>query len=516
MTGITNLPEEVLVLIGTHLDNKNIMAAIQTCRLLHNTLCHLLWRQLNLPLRNGELLLSAAKLKENAHKVHCLTYHHPPPQEHCSIRFPNVYYLKFDYNSGKICRVRSSRAIPEHDDRDHCLLIKSNPQVRDLTIRNLKSPPSVSFWDTVITYLRRPRRLEFRCFTNIPKDSLESFWRACSLFEELDLKLGDSSYRDILMTRPSLRLRRLSLEVGDCQPPSNTWNFDLKDCLLWIRNAASLEALVVHVYRRHKFPTDVFIEELSKKAWPHLESVRLKNVSESDDVWANIIQLLPPLKVFQIISRLFEEQGLARLQEYHFKTLRNLNVRGCPLFSSRMVLSVLTGCVHLEEFRAPYLYAVDLKSGASSSQDWVCVGLKCLRLHIAGEPNDPESNELVFKQLSRLHQLRQLNLDQLLMFYLPTELIDHLTKKGSLQVRLDTGLGHLSTLRQLATISFDNTHQNMRVEEVEWILENWTSLEEISGPLTDDLDTQAELYKMIRQSGVSYEPGSAYGLFGQD
>ncbi|KAF9120343.1 hypothetical protein BGW39_011490, partial [Mortierella sp. 14UC] len=493
MTGINNLPEEVIALIGSHLDKKDINAAIRTCRLFHNALRHLLWRHLSFPTKGGQILLSAAEVEKSAYWVHCLSYRYSVPQEYWSIHYPNVYNMRIDYYLNMFPQLQLSTILLENLDRHHCLLIESNPQVQNLTLRNLKIPPSITLWDTVIASLQNPRQLIFHHSSSLPLDSRDSFWRACSLFEDMDLKIRDA-YQDILETLTFPRLKRLTLEIRDSYTRSN---IGLEDYLVWIKTATQLEALAWHMTRGLQFPTNNFIRELNERRWPRLESVGLTNVTKPDDVWANIIQLLPPLKEFRTNNRLFEEQSFARLQEHHFRTLRSLNVRGCHLFSSRMALSVLTECVHLEDFRAPYLRAADLKNRSSISQDWACVGLKYLKLYIASDPEDPESNELVCKQLSRLQQLKELHFDQWLIFSLPAELKGPLTEQGSLQLRLDAGLAHLSTLKRLTTIYFDETRQRMRFGEVEWILQNWTALEEMSGSLSGDTNTQAELEAMF-------------------
>jgi hypothetical protein len=50
-------------------------------------------------------------------------------------------------------------------------------------------------------------------------------------------------------------------------------------------------------------------------------------------------------------------------------------------------------------------------------------------------------------------------------------------------LRLELGLDKLSTLRSLSVISFLDTEQKMGDEEVDWILEHWTSLMIANGAL---------------------------------
>ncbi|KAG0281288.1 hypothetical protein BGZ95_005187 [Linnemannia exigua] len=496
MARIVNLPEEVIALIGTHLDKNTIKAAIRTCWHLYNALLHLLWRQLAIPTRTGRLLPSANNVEENAHRVQCLEFRRPVPQEYYSLHYRNLYSIR-------ISQPPACTIPPDDQDRHHCLLVGSNPQIQDLVFHNMQTPPSIALWDTIITSLQKPRRLEFRNHILLPKDTLDSFWQACSLFEELDLIIYKVYYGDILETLPFPRLRRLTLDFPDSCIRRGV---DLEDYLAWVTNLLQLEALTWRVCDSHKFCTDDFITALSEKTWPRLESVKLTGVSEEDDVWSEIIQLLPPLKEYRTNNEKFGEQSFSRLQEHHFGTLRSLNVGGCPLFSSQMALSVLTGCVHLEDFRAPYIYIADLKNGNSTTQDWASVGLKHLKIYIARDPEDPGADELMFKQLSRQTQLRGLHFDQWLTLVLPTKLKESLNKQGAIQLRLDAGLFYLWTLKQLTHISFDETRQAMGVEEIEWILENWTSLKEMAGNLSDDAGAQAVSEGMFTGTDVCYWP----------
>ncbi|KAF9906475.1 hypothetical protein EC991_000644 [Linnemannia zychae] len=505
MARIYNLPEEVIALIGTHLDINNLRVAILTCRLLHNALYPLLWRQLSLPPTRSQLL--PAKVEENAHLVRCLVFRFPLAEEFYSIHYRNVYDMSINYYT-----TRSSHSprlqTPAEQDKLHCLLISSNPQIRDLALLGDIVSPSKVLWDTIASSLQNPRRMVFRSLRYFPNNTLETFWRTCSLFEELDLKIRGSVYHNVLKTLSFPRLKRLALQL---MGPYDDLDSGSQDYINWLESLPQLEDLDWQGPLGVIISSSHFISALRRNPWPRLESVTLRCLFGPDNEWANLIQLLPPLKKVRVGSRLIGEQSFARLQENHFKSLRSLDVQGCPLFSSRMVLAVLTECVYLEEFLGSYLLSSDLKNGDSASQDWACVGLKQLKLFIAAEPDDPESSELAFKQLSRLHHLQQLYLDEGLVSLVSEELREELIGKGALQLRLDAGLGHLSALKRLTIISAD-TQKSMRVEDVKWILENFTSLEEIMGVLSLDTAIQLELERILRDSNVIYDP-LWFGLF---
>ncbi|KAF9986367.1 hypothetical protein BGZ65_007874 [Modicella reniformis] len=108
---------------------------------------------------------------------------------------------------------------------------------------------------------------------------------------------------------------------------------------------------------------------------------------------------------------------------------------------------------------------------------------------------------LVFEQLARLTQLQKLyvtwnpkpNLED-----------DEPVFQGSVDLRLDYGLGKLSSLRMLREISFVDTVQQMGEQEIDWILEHWKCVEEIYGELDSwNPDKDKALKERLALNGVS-------------
>lgn len=191
------------------------------------------------------------------------------------------------------------------------------------------------------------------------------------------------------------------------------------------------------VYHYRYFPTDGLIAALAGKTWKHLESFTVQYFSAPDNVWADILSVLPPLKQFRSNSREFKELGSSSLQEHHFVTLRSLHIRDCAFFSSLMTLTVLTECAHLEELRAPYIAIADLRSGKLTGRDCACSGLLYLKVQFFRDMDDAGADELVFKQLCKLEHLRELRIGQGSPEVYPATVREVLKGKGSIQFRLD-------------------------------------------------------------------------------
>ncbi|KAF9083704.1 hypothetical protein BGX29_002956 [Mortierella sp. GBA35] len=310
MTLIVDLPEEVIALIGLRVDKRTIKVAILSCWYLHNSLAHLLWRQFALPSSKERFLLEAPKVEEHAHLVQSLVYGHGVPREYYAIRFPALYSLRLYFHS----RLPSSRHSNTNEDQDRYqpTLISLNPHLKDLVLREIEPTSSTALWKTIYTSLHDPKRLEVHFSPLTEPDSLDSFWRACSRFEKVHLKIFVFFHCD---TPPGLsfsRLKRVTLQIHS---PYLSPSVGLERHLSWLVRCPNLDTLDWETYGDERFVTDSLIRALTDKTWPRLESFSWTGNSVTDDVSADIIRVLPPLKVYRISNRPFGDLSFGRLQE---------------------------------------------------------------------------------------------------------------------------------------------------------------------------------------------------------
>ncbi|KAK3810129.1 MAG: hypothetical protein J3Q66DRAFT_415356 [Benniella sp.] len=144
------------------------------------------------------------------------------------------------------------------------------------------------------------------------------------------------------------------------------------------------------------------------------------------------------------------------------------------------VANIVAGCK---------IRAVDIVGG----QPWVCLKLKVLKLGIyADDSTISQIQPLVFDQLSRLTQLQELH-------------VHCRETEGMLDLRLESGLGRLSTLRSLRLLNFGvSTMQMIQQPEVDWMLKHWKSLERIHrkpNALNPTLDTALKM--KLRHHGIA-------------
>ncbi|KAF9096548.1 hypothetical protein BGX29_007876 [Mortierella sp. GBA35] len=176
---------------------------------------------------------------------------------------------------------------------------------------------------------------------------------------------------------------------------------------IWIGICSSLRQLHIEFEIGTTSVLD-FVVLAKRSAWPMLEDLSLSCVRGSDEQYAVLLEHLPPLKYLSIP---YARQGGAAyfepLRNRHFDSLRILDVSDFWKFGSANVLKALQSCPQLEKFTAHRVLLKDLRS---SPQAWVCLGLRCLRVFFASDPDEPgPGDSLLFDQLSRLRQLELLD-----------------------------------------------------------------------------------------------------------
>lgn len=491
---MVDLPIEVIFLIATFIPRNDIIAAASTCRALRKTLTSHLWSQLILPAHQKLIPVDVNILKAHAHFVHSLTYLTTISPVY-TISFPVLTNLTFEFTNFPATFPGTFPTL----DRDNYLasIILLCPKVQNLTLTNAAPCPSVQLWDAVFSTLESPQRLTVTRMDPTDNISMHAFWRACSRFEELELVGFDILVANDLPTLIIPRLKRLTQQLNGYIGGS----IGHEGHLAWIMRCPNLTALEWRTNGRD-FPGWQLVDAIRRNTWPHLDSFEIIGTHFEDERSALILEYLPPLQVFRLPSRTLSRLSYGQLQRRHFATLRVLDMDGCHLFTGEMVLSVLSGCPFLEDLSAPYFTASGMWKHEPTRRTWICLGLRRLKVYIARDRKHPDADQLVFEQLSKLVQLEELDLGDDPLCSLEDSRRMELRSRGGLQLHLDSGLGRLAGLKNLFSVGFRGTAQNLRVEEIGWMLKNWPELEEVSGSLSGDSKTHAVLKEMLEQGGV--------------
>ncbi|KAG9068327.1 hypothetical protein KI688_010593 [Linnemannia hyalina] len=416
-------------------------------------------------------------------------------EEDYTIPFPALTSLSFGFLSWPTA---FHGTVPPPDRNDYfASIIRLCPRIQNLTLTNAVHCPSVQLWETIFSTLENPRRLAVTRMDPTDNPSMQAFWKACSRFEELELIGFDILTTNELPATPFPRLKRLTHQLT----PYFRHSIGQEGQLTWIMRCPNLTALEWRTSIA-RFPSRRLVEAIRQNTWPNLESFQLIGTKFKDDKSALILQHLPPLHVLRFPNRYLSELSFGRLQERHFASLSILDLNGCTLFTSEMVLSVLSGCPLLEDLSAPFLTASDLRQSEPARRAWVCLGLTRLKVYITRDREHPDADKLVFEQLSKLVKLEELDIGDDSLYDLNDDLVRDLGSRGALQLRLDSGLDCLAGMKSLYAVEFRGTVQTMRVQEIEWMLENWPELREVSGKLSKNSQTHAILKGIFEKRDI--------------
>ncbi|KAK3836537.1 MAG: hypothetical protein JOS17DRAFT_772042 [Linnemannia elongata] len=498
MTTIVDLPPEIIGYVGLYIDKRDVLNLILTCRLFHQNFLPLLWRETSLNAKRSNP--NSEQLRANAHLVHDLKFTHILPSDYFDITFPNLRVLQ---------RHEPYEAqVAEEVELNWTRFIRRHPKVQDLVFSIDRHFQATEFWEAITTSLQRPRRLQVRgmaCTFQDIGEAEEAFWRACSLFKDVDYEGGYLLWSFLTAAPVDFSwvetLSYLATEFSGDQLEGQMMLF--KRC----RNLRKLHMLS----KQNDVLLDGFAKLLEHGWWPYLEDVYLGGTGSSYNPLVSVISNLPPLKHFGLESMNFDSLCFGHLRRRQFDSLRSLDLTGCHKVTSRMALDVVLHCHQLEDFRAPRIFVTDLKS---TPQPWVCHGLKRLSVFFASDPVDPSADSLIFEQLSRLKWLESLDLSQQHKWLESIGVSQRhdsnviwsrpimSTALQTVKLRLDSGLAQLATLTRLRSFIFYNTDQNMEGEDVEWMLTRWRCLANMYGDFSKDPSTQYEFLALLKDRGV--------------
>lgn len=368
--------------------------------------------------------------------------------------------------------------------------IQRHPTIEDVTIKTTGLFLNDEFWVTISDTLRNPKRLKLEG-TSDPQGRMKAiigeggpaFWRALSLFEQVTYSGRDQSGSIGSLDIDCSRLQRLDLTTTDYTKRGVLlWN--------WMQGCRNL----TRFHWSEPIPIRDGATMIILPAWPHLEDFRVYSSKGSDQEFADVIlRHLPPLKHLRLERGPFEQACFGRLRDRHFDTLRTLSLTGPCSMSGPMALDVLLNCATLEVLEVGYIAIKDLRE---TPQPWACRGLR--RFHATVECEYKEKDTLFFEQLSRLPLLEEVDLNGgMFRHYVGPK--DHPSPRW----RLDMGLGLLSTVTRLKTLDFHGCTQDLRQEDVEWMLNQWPLLERLSGGLSYKKSKDKHLKALVKQRGVA-------------
>jgi hypothetical protein len=195
-----------------------------------------------------------------------------------------------------------------------------------------------------------------------------------------------------------------------------------------------------------------------------------------------------------------------------------------------MIVEILRSCPLLENFDGYQVFARDIvnqncaghtsygrdSSGSNRGQKddggWICYGMQLLDLHFTGFSGDSSIDSpwqwKVFSQIARLENLRYLSIGGRISsrsWETPTTIgtIEASNGPDGLDLRLNSGLGQLCTLKKLRMLRFTGIRQKMTESDVRWMIENLPELRIVQGVLHTDLVEQQKLETIFESHGIN-------------
>ncbi|KAG0243211.1 hypothetical protein B0O80DRAFT_448493 [Mortierella sp. GBAus27b] len=207
----------------------------------------------------------------------------------------------------------------------------------------------------------------------------------------------------------------------------------------------------------------------------------------------------------------FGRASLKALTE-HFSTLEEFTVDRCRHFSGSILVQVLSSCPKLCALTITNVYQfwtdtftsidaqafIDRDPYSGIMRPWSCeASLKVLKVKITDIPRPDlargfvvetfqgqgqQLQKHVFERLARLTNLETLSLGRDPDLSRTQHGYQHWPfQNDCLEMSLESGLGKLSGLKNLKTLNVTCLKRNTRIEDVQWMAENWPKLEMIYG-----------------------------------
>ncbi|KAF9398692.1 hypothetical protein BGX21_007413 [Mortierella sp. AD011] len=381
------------------------------------------------------------------------------------------------------------------------------------------------------------RKLDFT-HCKFDRISTELLLDACSHLEKLKLIMTKLPRLDSLERWEQFTgMRKLSFILRNELPPQLQLEW-VRKCpelrfLLWGRDdGGSDEALSVSEICKVFAHDCRFVQELRLLGW----------TSITDQDIGRIMDCIDRLTCIAIPSSKFGPKSFDSCTRY-FSALTFIDLRHCPNFTSLMAQQILSSCPLLTEFAGTFLEARDIlgisgdggeeeeerkgegkdedevvvivekeeeeeeeeeneETGArqtstaitnelvvkatttttpatlhSPFQSWVCLNIRSLSIFICGLSGKPRAWQLrVFQQLARLEKLDYLSIGSD-----NTAGVKPDDGVGGLDLRLDSGLDKLKSLKRLESFRFFGLRPDMEEKEISWMLSAWPKLKVVGG-----------------------------------
>ncbi|KAF9098362.1 hypothetical protein BGX27_000806 [Mortierella sp. AM989] len=502
---------ELQTVIAHFLDPKDLFSCSLVSKNWSYAYSSFLWRKVFLESNIKSPTLSA--IQKHGHHTRILLLGDTRDKEHFLIYFNQLTVLKLlDFNRD------IDDEEDEYDHEDESEDEDEDERQGELNVREeVEGKASMYSDDVVQLIIRNQTTLRvFECHSpsqKMPISGLRAIL-SCSKLEELMTTCTIYSGLEDMLVKTCSRLKRfVSIEdefslgndrlSGGNSEWSNITTLSIQnpkcisdeiqlvmDC---IKRCPQLQTLIWNTKKR---PTGKSLISELLPACPKLNSFSIRNSALHDSDISKLLEAMNQVRILKI-ERAYDVYGghsigqksFSSLQS-HFSTLENIYLREARYIKSQHVQEILASCPSLRLIEASKILAKDIRDGTP----WVCTRLRSFRVSITGISDSIAGGaaKAVFKQLSRLRQLYELNVG-----------CDHSSGiRYGLDLKLEAGLDALAELTQLQYICVRGLDLTMTAEDVDWVGQHWKSLMVWDGRLHAFWRQNAERTKQLKSYGV--------------
>ncbi|KAF9355499.1 hypothetical protein BGX34_010435 [Mortierella sp. NVP85] len=472
-----DLPE-ILSTVALHLpDRWSLLACACVSKSWHQVFNAHVWRSIQIDKERPDL---PKAIHSYSHLVRNLILDRTPAEEHVALRCPNLASLYV-------------RCVPKAPDvtefvTDHRFLIR-------LRLEGYSFSPLPTFWAKLLQ-LRHLKDLMLSDMA-LGIDHVDTFWDLCAQLERLEIRKFRISSEGDLKSRTFPYLTELSM-----------WHFTQRDVPLILGFARRCPMLKLidwvidseidaEVDTEDYYDVDVefvsgFAQLITEGTWPELDSVHVGCADITNEDLCKIIGGMKQIRTLEIrySPESFQSNSMDLLRP-HFSNIRILELQPNDNSVATIAQEVMSSCPLLEQLMVPRIDAALIAEG----KPWVCLKLESLNIGLKFDPSTlSRIQPLVLNQLSRLTRLQEI-------FIWGNK--DEENPGATVDLRLERGLDKLATLKSLRIVCLSDGTQKMNDQEIDWMVEHWTSLICMFGVLNEDPKKDADLKARLSLHGVS-------------
>ncbi|KAF9008638.1 hypothetical protein BGZ52_007927, partial [Haplosporangium bisporale] len=424
-----------------HLNLWEVTAPRLVCRVWNQVFSTRVWRSVTI--RSMTALPSLDDINWNAHHIRDLTYDEHSPPEYFNLTC--TYLTKLTINYSRTHRPDAWNHLAE-------LVKRNNNSLQELTICDPSYTTNSAFW-TSLSLCLQLRKVSIMQ-AKLEGSAIQAFWKGCMGLQSLIISglqvhgVFFGRHRGVFHN-----MERIELESIKSTRPV--------DQIQVLRRTPNLRSL--HLYgdmgRSVTIPT--LTRLLVDGCLPFLESLHIFQTDEfSDDELFSCLQAMSRVTKLAISQCDFGWLHLSSLAG-HFQWLKIFAVSGCESVTGAAVQLVLESCPSLKLISAPQIEASVIMNGWR----WACLNLKSFLVSIVLDSKEYSigcQSRMVYVQLARLTQLRVLSIKSA-----------REQETQGLDLRLESGLYQLSSLRKLRFLCYSGTIQHISLEDVQWMREHW-------------------------------------------